>query len=116
VALLGLARTPEGIDVVSRRKPGLFLPPTRVEVQDVNKRMSRPCSVCGAAIPGGRRLVVAVGSARSARAYVLCPRDGDAYLERMSIEAQRARIHLRGDRLDGDGIRLSGSALDPAGA
>lgn len=88
--------------------PGLWLPPTRAEVQDVKKAHRKPCYICEA-LPKTRRLHVQFGSGRSAQSVVLCHFCGCEWIKMILREGRRAVGVLRGSIQDGKPIRLGWS-------
>ena len=89
----------------TRRKPGLWFSPTRVEVQDVTARHVKLCSQCGTT-PCFRRMMVTSGGGRHAQTSILCVHCGTAWLMQKSQEALRAVRYLEGKLDAGEGIRL----------
>lgn len=78
------------------RKPGLWLPTVKVEVQDVAARHKAACGCCGK-IPKGRRLKVGTGTGRHGTTEIYCDACGRAWLQDREEEAHRAQNYLLGD-------------------
>ena len=77
----------------SRRKPGLWLPPTRVEVEAVTARHKKPCSECKCEVEE-RRLKIVRGTGRHAVTLILCMGCGIDHLRKMGEESRRAIEYL----------------------
>lgn len=90
------------------RKPGLWLPTVKVEVQTVTARHRKPCTVCGSPITG-RRLMVRSGSGRSQTTALVCRACCPAWVDRREEELKRllkcmagADVSIRTQRVVGD--------------
>lgn len=78
------------------RKPGLWLPTVKVEVETVRKAHTSLCSCCGQ-LPEGRRLKVGIGTGRHGTTEIFCNACGRAWLQDREDEALRAQNYLLGD-------------------
>lgn len=76
----------------SKRKPGLWHGPRKVEVVTVKKAHRTDC-VCGCR-PEGRRLEVTEGSGRHAKKLIFCINCGMAWIANRKVEADRAIEYL----------------------
>ncbi len=85
-----MAAEAEGLVMGSRRKPGLWFGPRRIEVEDVKKAHRKECSECGA-VPEERRLKITDGSGRHATTSIRCMLCGERYLRKMEEESRRAQ-------------------------
>jgi len=82
-----------GLVMASRRKPGLWFGPRRIEVEDVKKAHKKKCSKCDS-LPEDRRLKITDGSGRHAVTSILCIGCGERYLRQMEEESRRAQEML----------------------
>ena len=81
---------------MSYRKPGLWFSAQKVEVEDVARAHRKPCLGCGK-LPAGRRLKIVRGTGRHQQTDIYCAGCGEQWLNRMEVEASRARRYLRQD-------------------
>jgi hypothetical protein len=87
---------------MGKRKAGLFLPTTKVEVEPIKKAHRKLCACCEM-LPIHRRLKIVQGSGRSATMKIYCIVCGASWLRLHRIETDRAIEHL----ISGNGdIRL----------
>lgn len=77
-------------------KKGLLFSALSVEIEDVSKRMKKPCADCGTT-PKTRRLKVKKGGGKRARINVYCEQCAEKVLARMGREANRAIRYLAGE-------------------
>lgn len=78
----------------TRRKPGLWHGPRRVEIEEVSARHKKRCTQCSDEIPV-RRLKIVDGVARSAKTSVLCKSCGVRWLRERASENERAIDYLK---------------------
>jgi DNA-directed RNA polymerase subunit M/transcription elongation factor TFIIS len=96
------------VDTMSRfGKPGLWFGPMKAEVEYVNARMKKLCSLCGHK-PEQLRLKVTKGSGRHQTTTVFCRECGAVWVDEFKVLAHRAKVYLTG------GIAKIGSIRKPA--
>lgn len=84
-----------------RKKPGLMLRATSLEIETVSARMKKPCDQCGKILkPGEKRVKLSFGAGRHATQVVLCHTHGYDVVKQLRAKAEIAMAFIGDDEAE----------------